>query len=227
MRRVILFVFILAAICLALASVKLDFINAVAGGHLYWNDHEAFIFVNVVHRGHRSSYLKLPVELAKEAIGGVLPTDDQRSSVLVFRITPETVQRYVKENSNLGSYRPVSDRIYARGNDGLLWKWSGTQFDQADSQELHNFEAGPYPPSPEYDQFDGWSCRYEILGRTSLVNVPLKINNETLAITVKKDAREVSVALTRPGGVTETIWSLETAPRKVTQSEYERLFAKP
>ena len=214
--------------------MKIFSLHSAAGGTLYWNGDEAFLFLDVVNRGHRSTYLRLLLEIPEEFLGVVLSTDDERSSAVVLRITPDAVQRFAKEDIHFGSHQRVGNIIYSRDSkDGILWKWSGTSFQQANAEEeksletaQRTIETGKYLSGNDYDNISGWSARYAILNRTPEVRFPMNIGKQSLTLLVKKTATDVSIEIVRPNGATETIWSLATRPRKFRKTEYERLFKK-
>jgi hypothetical protein len=234
MRKKALIVIIVAsAVVVALASLKIYSIHDAAGGTLFWNKEEAILFLDVVNRGHRSTYLRLLVEIPEEILGGVLSTDDQRSSAIVLRFTPDAVQRYTKEDIHLGDYQFVQGNIYSRDDDGVLWKWAGMHFEQANSQEQRsleeqqrNFRLPEHLSGPEFDAVNGWSARYALLNRTPEARFPMKVGNQTLTLAVRKTPNDFSIDFVGPSGASETVWSLGRRARKVSRSESEHTFQK-
>lgn len=218
----------------ALASLKIYLIHDAAGGTLFWNKDEAILFLDVVNRGHRSTYLRLLVEIPEEILGGVLSTDDEHSSVIVLRLTSDTMHRYTQENIHLGSYQRVGENIYSRNlNDGVLWKWSETHLEQASTEEQSSLETpqrtvetGKYLSGNDFDGIDGWSARYALLNRTPEVRFPMTVRNQTLTLVVRKSATALSIDLVKPNGAAETIWSFDRRPRKLSRTEYEHTFQK-
>ena len=223
-KKIIVILVILAALVVVSASLKTYRIREGASGTLFWNADEAYLFMNVGKFGTRLSYLQYIVEGFREALGAVRSPDARRYSVVVLRITPEAVQRYVKENTHLGSFILFEKNIYSRNlDDGTLWRWSGTAFVRASGQEQHSFETGKHPLGPDFNNFDGWSERccfprpkveFEVEGRTL-----------TLA-TNPKLLRQMSIELTRPGNEPERIWYLETRPSGVSKNEYEKFLGE-
>jgi hypothetical protein len=79
---------------------KMYFIRNDSGGNLLWNGSEAYLFIDVRHRGFQIGYLEYPWIVAKELLYGVRAPDDQRTSVTVVHITASGVARNVVEASD-------------------------------------------------------------------------------------------------------------------------------
>lgn len=99
--------------------------------------------------------------------------DDNRLSMLVFRITPTAVERHVADPYQMDrgflAYVPRGNTIYAYDGGAMLWKWAGTHFETLTLEEQRKLalDENPFASKKDYTNVDGWSSR-------SLANWPAK-----------------------------------------------------
>jgi hypothetical protein len=223
----------LATAVIALASFHTYYIRTVAGGDLFWNSDEAYIFLKIGSRGIRLSYLQEFYWRLREALGEVHPPERGSDSVLVLRVTPEEVQRHAVGNMHAGSFDFFNGTIYATGlnkptGEGLL-KWTGNHFEQPSQEELRKLANGAlltYPPS--FRNVDGWS-KQAGLGLKEFdykAEFPIELRGEPITLVVKSIdlANEISIDLLRPGRPAERIFHQNQRFRKVSRREYEETF---
>jgi hypothetical protein len=230
---------------LALATLKIHFVQSSTGGSLIWNANEAYVFIPVAQRGYRMSCIGYIVEFIREIVPfGASPADDKHSYSEVLRITPDAVQRYVFDNMNIESPVVVGQTIYVadirnNGSGGVM-KWSETLFERASPEDQKEYRtalaSGKIPAGPKYDNVDGWSKRGaagEVTSETpttgftendAKVSVTLDGKPLTFVMNSGYISHQAYIDLSRPGQPTERIWSLDGRTHRVSGAEYERIF---
>lgn len=240
LKRFLIVLLLMAGIFFSLAYAKLYVVRGGAGGVLYWNKNEALLFMEEDLSGAHMSYLRYALEPFLVSLGDVRSPDDGRCSrIVVIRITDKDVDtyetdldRYV-EDSYCGRNISIFDgRIYADfPGKSRLFKWSGTHFEPASTEELRAFDAqrrmAAARPHPwEFDNLDGWSMRS--LGQTP-PKYQLVLNGQPVAILFLGKTwppRPQSVDLIRSGQSAQAIWSFDGRPHRIGKAEYENAFKK-
>jgi hypothetical protein len=103
--------------------------------------------------------------MVKEPLGVVDSADDKNSFTFVFYITPSAVER-CETAGKFEYYTPVDNILYA-GNEGALWKWMGTRFEQASSEEQGKLNGTAGLSKEDFTDANGWSARRSITERCS------------------------------------------------------------
>jgi len=205
----------------ALASVDVYYIRDGGGVECaLWNGDEAFLFVNVIHRGYSCSYLGSLVEVAKQYFYLVPPPADQGSSTVVFRITPSEVQRYTAGEMSFDLYTPFEGGIYA-DQDGALWRWAGSRFEPTSAEDQRHLDGIKRLSAEDFSNVHGWSGRHRLSGP---LNINLRGNPVTVVVT--NGAYDLFIDLQRAGQPPEQLWHLDERPRRISQSEYRSSFPK-
>jgi hypothetical protein len=233
-RKLTIIAVVLGTVMVALGSLKIYFIREDSSGNMLWTADETYLFMDVFQRGARVSYLEYPWILLKQHLYGVRPPDDQRTSVMVVRVTPSGVEHHVVEmlNEHPGNtpalYTAFEDQIYANC-EGYLCKWTGSKFEAATQDEQHRLDETRQLIAKDTDKgARQWSQR--AFGEAS--------NNYQFAITVGKEfTLEVtnrlqdqtrhsilSIDVVRPGQTAEPILRFDGRPRRVSKTEYEQEF---
>lgn len=220
----------------ALVFGKAYFIRDDGGDVLLWNSDEAYLIASVHRRGAHVAYLEYPWMLLKEALNGVWGPNDQRTSVTVVHVTASGVERHVVEASDEEPantpdfYTPFEGQIYANYH-GSLYKWTGSRFEIATSEEQHRLDGTKPLVATDIDKgADGWSKRgfgnsmsdYEFAVDVG-GQFTLRVTNKSVGQSVTS---VVSVTLVRPGQPVERIWRLDGSPRAVTKTEYQTAFKR-
>jgi hypothetical protein len=198
---------------------------------LLWRQDEALLFINASRTGWSGNifqwswqvgrnYLQLPTQIRKTAI-----------SVVVIRLTSIDVERYVFENTGIGSVAVFDDRIYAAvagGPDrGSLAKWSRVRFEPVGADERQRVAAGKIPcsqPGCEFSDVRGWSHRCCVLSRIyeGETKFPMMVSGQQLVLTVSADPEHGSttIDLQRVNRGTQRLWSVDEGARRVTADQY-------
>lgn len=214
-----------SALALALSSFfQLHYEGSSGDGDLLWNQSRAYLFVRGEHRGYRISYLGYIGTLIKGYFGIVDEPDVRRPYTLVVMIDGTGVHRF-EEAQTFERFTPVEQDIYAR-HDITLWRWTGTNFVQADEQEQRQVDTSHF--RNDFTNRNGWSSRRLITSSVrrdfdlELDGAPARIKTRT----VNFYDGEVVIDLSRPNRASETIFHNSGRPRRVSRGEYERLFGQ-
>jgi hypothetical protein len=243
-RRIFIALIVLAAVVLSMSVLKVYFVQDEGGASLLWNGTKAYVFVGIVERGYRFTYLTLIREWLLEIFPfGASPSSDKHFRALVLAVTPTGVDRYSFDNFRI-SLPPeaIGQNIYA-GNllSGIPGptKWTGTQFEPGspeDQQEIQRAQQdGRLPSSPSYDNIGGWSRRMvggkvERLSardyREEDAKVTLELDGKLVTLVMNSGfiSRHAYIDLLRPGHAAERIWDLDAEPHRVSASVYKRMF---
>ncbi len=215
---------------------KIYLIRDDSGGDLLWDGSEAYLFMDVRHRGFQIGYLEFPWVVLKELLYGVRGPDDQRTSVTVVHITASGVDRHVvealdEEQANTPDlYTPFEGYIYANYH-GSLCKWTGNKFETATAEEQRRLDGTNRLVATDIEKDTaGWSKRgfgEAVSDYEFAVEVGGKF---TLHVTNKRLGRSggavVSVTLARPGQPVEDVWRVDGRPRRVSKTEYQIAFKR-
>jgi hypothetical protein len=241
----ILLIVALVTVLLALATLKMYFVQSSSGGTLIWNAHEAYVFIPVAQSGYRMSCIGLIVEFVREIFPfGASAPDDKHSYAEVRRITPDAVQRYIFDNMNIDPPVVVGQTIYVADirNNGIggVMKWSDTHFERASPEEQGEYRtalaSGKVPSGPDYDNVNGWSKRAaagEVTSETpttgfaekdARVRVTLDGKPLTFVMNSGYISHEAYIDLSRPGQPNERIWYLDGRTHRISGAKYKHIF---
>ncbi len=227
LKKVTIAIVLLAAVLLILASVNVCYVHDQATGTLVWNSSEAYVFMDVVNRGYRLSYLKFVAEIPKDFLGYVRLPNDKHFSTVVVEVMPETGRRYIKQDLNLNSYSIFDGKIFSSDLQGgyvSLWFWSGTGFQLATAEEKKKiYDSKAFAPQDVTD-VEGWSKRN--LTCSNVNDFPIEVGGASL--TVVRNCGYTgsidSIELRRSGQSPQTIWNLTDRFHWVSKAQYQRLF---
>lgn len=203
------------------ATLHLYFISDGVGPVLFWNVDKAYLFIEGGRLGYRVSYLRyLPVLVMESLLRYVPEPDEKNDYVVVVEITPETLHRFVFENTgfSLIGDGPMGQFIYGGSNGGPV-KWTGTKFEPTTPEELQKLRRINFPFN--YDNLNGWSARHLPDGKT-VIGIGGK------QVTLVRSGlwyKETTIDLLRPGQDPERIWHAEETHR-VSKEEYYKTFGK-
>ena len=114
---------------------------------LFWHADEAYLLLGINRLGFAvtpAGGLLQALRLAPFGLGA----DEQKHSIVVLRITPERVDRYISENMTMVPFRVIDGRI-----TGSRWRWAGDRFEPTSGDE-----ASPRPRRDGKDaEEDDWS----------------------------------------------------------------------
>ncbi len=235
--KLIFCIIALGVLLLVFSILQVYVVRDAAGGTLFWSDDQGYLFLNVVNRGYRFSYVGYICEFIKEALRGVPSPDDHHSSIIVFQLTPGGVQRYTNEGLNPGVFWMVDNTICVRDLDsGELWEWTGMRFDRASKQveqsletQQQSFRLADHPSGPDFDNMYGWGGRYSILNGPYERKFTIQVHGKQITVAAKGGfgGGVAYIDFVRPNQTPEKIWYLDEHTRRVSKAEYEQFFAKP
>lgn len=216
---------------------KTHIVRDDSGGTLLWNSNEAYLFMDVHRRGARIRYIEYPWAIFETLFGGVRPPDDQRTSVVVIRVTAAGVEHRVVQmleehpGNTPNLYTPFDDVIYANCG-GHLCKWNGNKFEKATEEEQHRFD-GIYKLGAKDDTNKGagaWSQR-DVGSSSGDYRIAADVGGKfTVTITNQRLDRAgqsgISVNVLYPGRVPEPIWYFDGRPRTVSKTQYTDVFGR-
>jgi hypothetical protein len=240
MKKGLIAISILAGLIFLLAYPTVYVVRGgLAGGVLYWDSDEALLFMSEGSAGAKLGYLRYSLEPLLVGMAGVRqPNDERCSKIFVIRVTDKDVRvfdtdlnRYAKEPYCGFAYELFAGSVYAGylATDEM-WKWSGEGFEPTTPDEVRAFHVARAAATPnlhpwEFNNVGGWSMR--ALGQTT-PRYDLTLNGEPVTILFHGETwppAPVSMDLIRSGHESQTIWSFDGRPHRVTKAEYERLFA--
>jgi hypothetical protein len=224
--------------CIVLiASVTVRYtIRNSANGDLLWHDQDAYLFLEVSSLGYRSSYLGYFVEAITAFFNVPIPATNRASNTIVFRFTPEGLERYDGGSLVLGpEIAPLDDIIYADSDRGLV-KWSGRQFEPTNGEEHRRFVTRS-TTGPDFVNPNGWSRRSfifnkgvdaKIFDEGGDVNFEFQLDGkgQILTITHGEGSSYFAASWEHQVQGAQKFWYLGLRPHKVTKSEYELAFGK-
>ena len=207
-------------------------------GTVLWNAKEAYLFLGVRHVGHNMNYLRFPWFLAKNYLGAVEDTADDRGSFVVIRATSSGIERhalkrdYLRPGSGTDMYTPLEGQIYANDPElGGLCRWAGDHFEPATPEERHKFDGINHLTNKDVDHTeDGWSKHSFAVGPgdindTFRIDVGQRFTISLSDQAAKDGDRAFSIDLLRPGHAPERIWNRDLHWGRVSKEEYQRVFA--
>jgi len=142
----------IAAGLLLVSGVPTYAVWAAAGGQVFWNRHEADLFLNSRTSGWRGTYGELAVRLAVVFVGGRMPAKDQRLRSFVVRCTADGIKTYETEGVFFGALTVFEGRIQA----GAQWVWTGSEFVHATQGQPQRFVAAQPSSAAAVIENGGW-----------------------------------------------------------------------
>jgi len=204
------------------ATLHLYFISDGTGPLLFWNVDKAYLFIQGGRLGYRVSYLKYPLVVAEQYLGGVPEPDASNDYVVIAEITPVTLHRSVFENTGfslIGS-GPMGQFIYGGSDSGPV-KWTGNSFEPTTTEELQKLRRINFPFN--YDNLNGWSARGHLPDGKTVIELAGK---QVTLVRSGLGYKETSIDLVRPGQSPERIWHAEVRAHRVSKAEYYNTFGK-
>jgi len=225
---------VLAMALAASVSLKVYYMRDHIGGTVFWRGDEAYVFLGAGHTGYRFSYLEYPFVVAGEYFHMVSSPEHQFGSSLVIHVTPSMVERHVIDDTEAtgpGFITPFEDGFYAMCPGAIFCKWTSSGFKPATKEEERRHGGVDHLVRGSMDNqiVNGWHVRYtgspnahfEVeIGKNLAISVRNHIGNESVY-------QRVSVDLLRPDQAPESLYNGDGTTRRVSKSEYERIFKKP
>jgi hypothetical protein len=204
------------------------------GAQLLWSPDEAYLFVGTKQVGWRFSYLRLVGEVVLQFVGIITPPQDSKPTTMMFRITPNGIERHVLDNTELAPQYIVFE---SRVRIGPRWQWTGSQFERTTPNEERRL-AGAMPRTPsvfparsgDYVNVDGWSSRHFLPMRVPRDGwtLPFSLGGQPATLTVLNETLEsIDIDLQRGNRQRERLLSLDERLRSVSQAEYRTLLSSP
>jgi hypothetical protein len=197
---------------------------------LLWNQDQAYLFIGWGRSGYHFTGFEYLFAHIPAYFGIPRTVDDNRLSIIVFRITPTAIERYVAEPYQMYrgflGYFPRGDTIYAYDGGATLWKWAGARFETVTPEEQRGL-ALELSSQGDYTNVDGWSSRHSLTARPTKSEIEVQGKPVALFTKVKDSGREVTVEVRLAGGKLQRILQTTRAWHLVSKSEYEEIFRKP
>jgi len=162
------------------------------------------------------------------------PSAEHRpASSVVIRVTPSAIERYVMDYGEAPStpafVTPFEDGFYAMCPGAVLCKWTAHGFDPATVEEQRRLDGGNrlVRGSMNNQVVNGWSVREAFRSPGDHAEVEITKN---LVISLRNHATDaraypwVTVDLLRAGQAPESLYNVDGTPRRVSKSEYDRIF---
>ena len=203
------------------------FLDDWVGGTLLWKSNEALLFSGWSGSGNHYTPFTLLVAYIPAYFGAVAPPDNLANSTTVFRITPESIKKYVVRSVGFRAYIPSGDTVYA-WNGGPLWKWSIDHFERATPDEEKKIIDEPGRTIlPEAKDFSDslWSVRHGLSGWPAKSEIDLNRKPVIFLTTLQNYGREISLDIQLPGAASQRILHAESQMHVIRRSEYKQLFS--
>jgi hypothetical protein len=203
-----------------LACVDVYIVRDSGDATLLWSPEEAYLFINVTSRGYRFSGLNYLAEFVKNYFNVSSAPTNETNSTGVVRVVPPTVQHYLLRNISFDIYAPSDHNIYARSR-GIIWKWTGTNFEKATPEEQQKLQgATPH----DFDNIHGWSRHF--VGGPPYQDVRMDVGNEPVVLSVTHNSEKayLSFDLRCGTGPSERVFYLDEGPHRVSKAEFRRFF---
>ena len=196
---------------------------------LLWNSEEAYLFIGWGRSGYHISGFEYLFSYIPAYFGIPRTVDDNRLSMVVFRITPTEVERYVSEPYHMYrgflAYLPRDKTIYAYDGGAMLWKWAGTHFETAFPEKIL-LDEKLLSEKKDYTNLSGWSVRHSLTTWPSKSEIELQGRPVIFLMTSKKSGKEVLLDVQLPGATPRRILHTNSGLHLVSKSEYDRTFAQ-
>jgi len=235
-KKMVIALLVLAMVLAASVSLNVYYVRDGSGGRLFWRGDEAYLFLGVGHVGYRLSYLEYPLVTVMEYFYVPFSPEHRRGFEIVIHVTPSVVERHVvdygEDPSTPVFMTPFDDAFYAMCPGAVLCKWTGRSYEPATAEEQRRLDGGNrlVRGSMNNQIINGWHVRefFRSPGDHSEVEI-----GKNLVISVQNHATDVranpwvSVDLLRPGQAPESLYNVDETPRRVSKSEYDRIFKNP
>jgi hypothetical protein len=203
--------------------------DSAQDGVLLWNSEEAYLFFGWGRGGYHFTGFEYLLSHIPAYFGVPRTVDDNRLSMVVFRITPTAVERYVTEPYRMYrgflAYIPRDKTIYAYDGGAMLWKWAGTHFETAYPEKIV-LDEKLLSEKKDYTNVSGWSARHSLTTWPSKSEIELQGKPVIFLMTLKNSGKEVLLDVQLPGAPPRRILHTMSGLHLVSKSEYDRTFAE-
>ncbi len=202
-------------------------------GVLLWNSQEAYLFVGWGRSGYHFTCAEYLLSHIPAYFGIRRAVDDNRLSMLVFRITPTAIERHVADPYQMDrgflAYVPRGGTIYAYDGGAMLWKWAGTDFEMLTVKEQQKLAIDPslFSSREDYTDVDGWSLRRSLTRLRPEFKIELQGKPVTFFTNQNKSGKELSLELRLADGASQELLHVKHNFHFVSKAEYDRMFKKP
>ena len=204
--------------------------DSVQGGVLMWNSDEAYLFLGWGCAGYRITGFEYLFSNIPAYFGVPRTVDDNRLSMVVIRITPTGVERYVTAPYQMYhpflAYTPRGKTIYASDGGAALWKWAGTHFEKLSPEEQQKVAVDQtvFSPSEDYTNVSGWSSRHSVASWPSEFKIELQGKPVTFLTKQNSSGKELSIELRLPSGASQMALHVKRDFHLVSKSQHGRAF---
>jgi len=197
------------------------YIDSSADEDLLWNPNEVYLFMHGEHRGYHVSYLGYSAEIAKSFFGVMDDSDDTKPYTVIIRITRSGVERF-EETRIFDFFTPHGADLYAWNEN--LWKWAGTHFERASSEEEQKFGTRPSLPKKQFADVDGWSGDSPSASKTKL-QPPTQVGGVQMTFDIRNGELYVDVS-GHHHPPQKLYYPYLDGAQHVSKSEYLRVFGR-
>jgi hypothetical protein len=220
-KRLVLGLLLTGAVLLS-AVMKTYRVSANSSPRLLCSERECYVFVQQVHNGWSGTYLVDAGRLIVSAFGGAVSPTDMEPEALVVRMTEAGMERTTFRGS-VQPYSPYGDSVYVsgqlKGQPAVLLRWRDGDF-----AGLNKDEEAVYWTALRTRRLTNqqkWQEQMLNLG----VEYPVQLGHRQVTFAWSRDSRGVEFLRFREDDKgAETLWSLDTSSRQVSEAEYARIF---
>lgn len=204
-----------------LAVTDTNIVRDNASETVLWNSREAYLFVNIIHRGYRFSTIGYLIEFVKEYFYAGATVRNESYTTIAFKITEDGVRRYAPQPISFQDFRTREGIVYA-SHDRQTWKLGDTTFGQVSADEQQSIP----PTGPrDFTSVGGWSRR--TMGG-AYEDLQLLFDGKAPATLRMIQGREtLSIDLERRDGKADRLVTVDVRARRVNRGEYDATFPEP
>lgn len=226
---------VVAALLIVSVFLNVYYVTYDSRATVYSREDEAYLFLGDWHTGYRVRYLAFPFVMLRQYFNAPIEPTEQSGCSLVIHVTPSNVDRYVTHCGDPSLQfvlfvTPFEDGFYAHCQGANLCKWTENGFVPATQEETQRIGgiSGLVKGDMSNQIVNGWHVHYAAMPGAHF-EVPI---GKDLIISVKNRAtnqREwqypwITVDLLRPGQGPQNLYDVNGNPRRVSKSQYERVF---
>lgn len=237
MKITIVFVLLVLAALIGAAFTNAYYVTDGAGAIVFWKGDVTYLFLGASSSGYHFRYINYPLITFREYFNAPIPPADDHVSTTVVRVTPSVAERYQLDYGRDAAVAPqfltpFDDGFYAMCSGLSLCKWAGNHFEPATQEEHMKLDGIDrlFHGDMNNRVINGWSVReiHRSPGDHFEVEIPhlYAIRARNCATDVRQYPN-ISVELQRSGKPAETLYDVNGKPRKVSGSQYEKLFGRP
>lgn len=189
--------------------------------NVLWNKQEAYVFVGRRTSGWQGNTVSWLWQVVRNYFLASTQVQSTVFSTTVLKIRADGVERIELSGRSVSPLLLAQGHIYGASPGGMV-RWTGDEFVEV---SVENAEAvwASSPPTPPYDDLDGWSHRSGLLNGNEGV-VHMFLGGNPVALETQSLARIKRITLSLPGRPKETLLEIDEQPRYVDRRSYATAF---